>query len=184
ITRPVLEGLRDAGIDHLTVEDVILTHLHYDHAGSLGTFPNARLHVQHAEMAFATGRRVCDRAVRAPFDDEPVAQLVRKLYADHLVCHEGDHEFAPGFELRLCVGHTTGLQAVVCDTERGPVVLASDAAHLYANITREIPFPIFIDEEAYSRAQDRVMTLAGGSLDHVIPGHDPLVLTCFPSEND
>ena len=34
ITRPVLEGLRDAGIDHLSVEDVILTHLHYDHAGS------------------------------------------------------------------------------------------------------------------------------------------------------
>jgi hypothetical protein len=28
------------------------------------------------------------------------------------------------------------------------------------------------------------MELAGGSLDHVIPGHDPLVLSCFPSEND
>ena len=31
---------------------------------------------------------------------------------------------------------------------------------------------------------NRVMDLAGGSLDHVIPGHDPLVLKCFPSEND
>jgi glyoxylase-like metal-dependent hydrolase (beta-lactamase superfamily II) len=184
ITRPVIEGLRDAGIDHLLVEDVILTHLHYDHAGSLGTFPNAKFHVQDAEMAFATGRQIRNREVRAPFDGEPVAQLVRKLYADHVVFHDGDDEFAPGIALRLCQGHTAGLQAVVCDTARGPVVLASDAAHLYANITRRIPFPIFVDEPAYAAAQARVMELAGHSLDHVIPGHDPLVLACFPSEND
>jgi hypothetical protein len=76
-------------------------HLHYDHAGSLSTFPNARFHVQDAEMAFATGRQVCDREVRAPFDGEPVAQLVRKLYADHVVFHDGDEEFAAGVTLHL-----------------------------------------------------------------------------------
>jgi len=184
ITRPVIEGLRDAGIDHLLVEDVILTHLHYDHAGSLSLFPNAKFHVQDAEMAFATGRHVCDREVRAPFDGEPVAQLVRKLYADHVVFHQGDEEFAPGVTLHLCNGHTAGLQVIGCDTARGKVILASDAAHLYANITRKIPFPIFVDEADYAQAQERVMELAGGSLDHVIPGHDPLVLQCFPSEND
>lgn len=184
ITRPLIEGLRDAGVDHLSVEDVILTHLHYDHAGSLSLFPNARFHVQDAELAFATSRRICDRGVRAPFDGEPVAQLVRKLYADHVVFHDGDAEFAPGISLRLCPGHTAGLMAVCCDTERGTVVLASDAAHLYANITRRIPFPIFVDEAAYDAAQARVLELANGSLDHVIPGHDPLVLSCFPSESD
>ncbi|MFC3098286.1 N-acyl homoserine lactonase family protein [Alteraurantiacibacter palmitatis] len=184
ITRPVVEGLRAAGIDHLLVEDVILTHLHYDHAGGLSTFPNARFHVQDAEMAFATGRQVCDPGVRAPFDGEPVAQLVRKVYADHVVFHDGDAQFAPGIRLALCPGHTAGLMAVVCDTARGPVVLASDAAHLYANITRAIPFPIFVDEGDYAAAQARVMELAGGSLDHVIPGHDPLVLAAFPTEND
>lgn len=184
ITRSVNDGLRAAGIDHLLVEDVILTHLHYDHAGSLGTFPNARFHVQDAEMAFATGRHVCDREVRAPFDGEPVAQLVRKLYADHVVFHDGDEDFARGISLHLCDGHTAGLQVVRCETARGTVVLASDAAHLYANITRRIPFPIFVDAEAYARAQARVMELAGGSLDRVIPGHDPLVLQCFPHQND
>jgi glyoxylase-like metal-dependent hydrolase (beta-lactamase superfamily II) len=184
ITRSVNDGLRVAGIDHLLVEDVILTHLHYDHAGSLGTFPNARFHVQDAEMAFATGRHACDREIRAPFDGEPVAQLVRKLYADHVVFHDGDEEFAPGIALRLCPGHTAGLMVVCCETERGTVILASDAAHLYANLTRGIPFPIFIDEAGYAQAQARVMELAGGSLDHVIPGHDPLVLACFPTEND
>jgi glyoxylase-like metal-dependent hydrolase (beta-lactamase superfamily II) len=184
ITRPVLEGLRDAGIDHLSVEDVILTHLHYDHAGSLGTFPNARFHVQDAEMGFATGRQMCEREVRAPFDGEPVAQLVRKVYSDHVVFHDGDADFGAGIALRFLPGHTPGLQAVVCETARGGVVLASDAAHLYANIVRKNAFPIFVDGAAYTAAQERLMTLAGGSLDRVIPGHDPLVLTAFPSEDD
>ncbi|HSQ96298.1 MAG TPA: N-acyl homoserine lactonase family protein [Croceibacterium sp.] len=183
ITRPLVEGLRDAGIDHLSVEDVILTHLHYDHAGSLSLFPNARFHVQDAELAFATSRRVCDAPTRAPFDGEPVAQLVRKLYADHVVFHDGDSEFAPGIALRACPGHTAGLQVVCCETARGTVVLASDAAHLYANITRSLPFPIFVDEAEYRHAQARALELAGGSLDHLIPGHDPLVLQCFPARD-
>jgi hypothetical protein len=64
------------------------------------------------------------------------------------------------------------------------VVLASDAAHLYANITRKLPFPIFVDEADYKQAQKRALELAGGSLDHLIPGHDPLVLQCFPAKDD
>ena len=184
ITRPLIEGLRDAGIDHLTVEDVILTHLHYDHAGSLSLFPNAKFHVQDAELAFATSRHVCDQPTRAPFDGEPVAQLVRKLYADRVVFHDGDEEFAPGITLHLCPGHTAGLMVVACETARGTVVLASDAAHLYANLVRGLPFPIYLDEPQYRAAQARALELAGGSLDHLIPGHDPLVLACFPAEND
>lgn len=184
ITRPVAQGLRDAGIDPLSVDHVILTHLHYDHAGSISTFPNARFHVQDAEMAFATGRHVCSDTTRAPFDGEPVAQLVRRLYADHVVFHDGDEEFAPGIRLYKAAGHTAGMMVVVCETARGDVVLASDVAHLYSNITRAIPFPIFVDIDAYVAAQDKVLELVDGSLDHIIPGHDPLVLACFPTKND
>ena len=184
ITRPIGEGLIAAGIDHLGIEDVILTHLHYDHAGGMSHFPNARFHVQDAELAFATSRHVCESETRAPFDGEPVAQLVRKLYAGRVVFHDGDEEFAPGITLHLTPGHTAGLQVVACETARGPVVLASDATHLYANIARKLAFPIFIDQADYARAQERVMELALGSLDRLIPGHDPLVLACFPAEND
>ena len=39
------EGLEMLGIDAGAVEDVIITHLHYDHAGTLSAFPRARFHV-------------------------------------------------------------------------------------------------------------------------------------------
>ena len=56
ITRLPSEGLQTLGIDSRDVEDVIVSHLHYDHAGDLSSFPNARLHIQESELAYATGR--------------------------------------------------------------------------------------------------------------------------------
>src|SRR5262249_47482240 len=50
------DGLRMLGVDCDSVEHVIITHLHYDHAGNLQLFPRARFHLQDSEMAFATGR--------------------------------------------------------------------------------------------------------------------------------
>ena len=55
---------------------------------------------------------------------------------------DGDTEFAPGIQLVHIGGHTAGLQAVRVHTERGWVVLASDASHYYANLHKESPFPI------------------------------------------
>lgn len=177
--RPVEAGLRALGIDPAEIADVILTHLHYDHAGSLALFPNARFHVQDDELAFATGRAMLHKTVRAPFDAGPVAEMVHLLFGDRLVFHDGDEVLAPGITLRLLAGHTAGLQGVEVATARGPVLLASDACHLYANLVRETPFPIVIDVPAYLDAHRRLLALAGG-LDHVIPGHDPLVLIAFP----
>src|ERR1700682_1344577 len=52
ITRPVQEGLSAAGLDPGTVSDVIITHLHYDHAGNHDLFPNAKYHLQECEMNY------------------------------------------------------------------------------------------------------------------------------------
>src|SRR5688572_28694624 len=52
------EGLRTLGIEAAAVEDVLVTHLHYDHIGNFDLFPAARFHLQDSEMAFATGRHM------------------------------------------------------------------------------------------------------------------------------
>jgi glyoxylase-like metal-dependent hydrolase (beta-lactamase superfamily II) len=181
LLRPVEDGLRAAGVDPAAVEDVIITHMHYDHAGSLGRFPRARFHIQDAEMAFCTGRAMGLASVRAPFDVEPVTEMVRHVFAERVVFHEGSETIAPGIQVHDAFGHTAGLQIVEVDTVRGPVILASDAAHLYANLVRRIPFPIVVDIPAYLAALDRIDALAP-SRSHIVPGHDPLVLSLFPAE--
>ena len=55
------EGLRLIGIEAAAVRDVVITHMHYDHAGNLELFPNARFHIQDAELAFVTGRAMTRR---------------------------------------------------------------------------------------------------------------------------
>lgn len=180
LLRPVEAGLRALGVDPVDVQDVILTHLHYDHAGNLDLFSGARFHVQNAEMAFATGPGMAHLAIRAPFDAAPIRDLIPLIFADRVIFHAGDQPLAPGITLRLLPGHTAGLQAVEVSTQRGPVLLASDAAHLFANLVRAVPFPILIDVPAYLEGQRRLLQLAGG-LDHVIPGHDPLVLSAYPA---
>lgn len=180
LTRPVSDGLKAAGVAAESIEDIIITHMHYDHAGNLALFPRARFHLQDAEMAYCTGRAMTHAHLRAPFAGRDVADMVTTLFQGRVVFHAGDEELAPGLSLHHVGGHTPGLQAVRVNTARGPVVLASDAAHFWANITRGVPFPIVTDLPQYLESHRRLLKLAP-SLDHIIPGHDPAVLTRFPA---
>lgn len=179
LLRPVAEGLAAIGIDAATVQDVIVTHMHYDHAGNHSLFPAARYHLQDEEMAFCTGRAMCDRPMRAPFDARDVQAMVGRVFKDRVVFHDGDAELAPGLTVHRVGGHTRGLQVVRVATRRGWVVLASDAAHFYANWQQRRPFPIVENMAAYLDAFRLIEALAD-SPRHVIPGHDPLVLSRYP----
>ena len=174
-----IEGLRRIGIEPDELDDVVVTHLHFDHAGNLGRFAKARLHLQEAEAAFATGRCMCDGALRLPFDVEDVVDFVRRLYADRIVFHDGDAAPFPGLTLHALPGHSKGIQAARVMTPRGPVVLASDVTHFYANLLRRQPFRITVDAMATLRSYTALMTLAG-DVDRIIPGHDPKVRSIYP----
>lgn len=177
---PVQEGLALVGVVAANVRDVIITHLHYDHAGTLDRFPQATFHVQDAESAYATGRCMCHPALRQPFNVEDIVSFVRKLYGGQVKFHRGTAELAPGLSLHLVGGHTAGLQAVRVWTRRGWVVLASDATHLYGNIDRQIPFPVVYNVGDMLEGHRLVRSLAD-SPQHVIPGHDPQVMHRYPA---
>ena len=179
ILREPVECLADFGIDAATVDTVIITHLHYDHAGVLDRFPAATFHLQAAEMAYATGPCMCHGTLRMPFSAEHVCAMVRKVYSGRVVFHDGDGLVAPGIELAAIGGHSRGLQAVRVKTERGWLVLASDASHFYENFLRKKPFPIVADVQAMLDGFDRLPKLAT-AVDLVVPGHDPLVTSIFP----
>jgi glyoxylase-like metal-dependent hydrolase (beta-lactamase superfamily II) len=179
IVRPVAEGLSAIGISADGIEHIVISHMHYDHAGNHQLFPRARYHLQDAEMAYCTGRCMADREVGGVFDASAVTAMVDKVFAGRVQFHDGDKEIAPGISLHKVGGHTRGMQIVRVATARGWVVLGSDTAHFYANLEPGRPFPILDSLPAYIEAQRTALRLAS-SPQHFIPGHDPLVLARYP----
>ncbi len=179
VLRTPASALATIGIDAAAIEDVVITHLHYDHAGTLAAFPKARFHLQAAEMAYATGPCMCQPYLKAPFTADHVCEMVRNLYSGRVLFHEGDAEIAPGLTVHKIGGHSRGLQALRVMTAVGPVVLASDAAHYYETFELEKPFIIVADMEDMLKGYARIQTLAGDRK-RVIPGHDPLVFKYYP----
>ena len=172
-------ALAPLGLRAEDITDVIVTHLHYDHAGGLHLFPNARLHMQAAEMAYATGPCMCHDVLRAPFTAGHVCEAVRRLYSGQVVFHDGDAEIAEGVTVHRIGGHTRGLQAVRVRTNAGWLVLASDAAHFYETLRERQPFPIVVDLADMLDGFHRLEALAPDRK-LIVPGHDPIVTRAFP----
>ena len=174
------EGLEMLGVSASAVQDVVVTHLHYDHVGNFDLFPAARLHLQELEMRYATGRYMAHDCFRGAFEVEDVVGVVRRVYGGRVEFHDGDVTVAPGISLHLIGGHTMGLQVVRVATRRGWVVLASDASHFYANLEQSRPFPIVWSVADMVEGYRRIRELAASPA-HIIPGHDPLVLERYPA---
>ena len=119
IVKPVGDGLRALGIEPGSVETIIISHMHYDHVGNYDLFPRARYHLQDDEMAYATGRYMCHKALRPPFEVEDVIAMVRKLFAGRVAFHSGADEIVPGVTVHRIGGHSKGLQSVRVKTRRG-----------------------------------------------------------------
>lgn len=178
-----IAALSDIGVSAEQVDDVIITHLHYDHAGNLDKLPKARFHIQDDEVDYATGRCMCHPSVRHAYSVEDVVLLVRNVYENRVVFHDGDDDIAPGVRVLNIGGHTKGLQAVLVNTRRGQVVLASDASHYYENMEDARPFPIIYNMIDVLTGYAK-LAAAATSPDHIIPGHDPKVLDSYPFHNN
>jgi glyoxylase-like metal-dependent hydrolase (beta-lactamase superfamily II) len=109
--------------------------------------------------------------------------MVRNVFDGRVHFHNGDQDIAPGLSLHHIGGHTAGMMSVRVNTDRGNVVLASDASHFYANMEDRRPFVIVQNHADMMQGHRKLYQLAD-SENHVIPGHDPLVMARYqaPSE--
>lgn len=178
------EAIELCGVGADQVTDVVITHLHFDHAGNLDKFPNATAHFQDRELRFATSRHMTVRhaSFGSSFEADDVAEVVRSIFAARAGFHDGDGVVTPGIALYLVRGHTPGTQVVGVWTRRGWVLLVSDASHYYANINEGRPFFIYDDLGDVFEAYRRIRRLSP-TPDHIVPGHDPLVMEQYPAPN-
>lgn len=125
---PIEPALRKAGFDPETVDLVLMSHLHFDHAGGLlladGTraFPRARIVAQRSEweIAFSENSRIV-----ASYD-QPELALVRDWGAEGWV--EGERELLPGVSVLPSGGHSAGHQAIIVRGARETVAFFGDLA--------------------------------------------------------
>jgi glyoxylase-like metal-dependent hydrolase (beta-lactamase superfamily II) len=173
------ELLGRLGVAPDEVDTVILSHLHYDHAGTTADFPRATIHVQRTELDYWEGPVAARNHLESWLSDPEDREVIRSTASERVVLGTGDVEVAPGVSAHLVGGHTPGMQVVRVQTAEGVVVIASDASHYYENIEEDRPFAILHDVPGTYAAFDRIAELAGQS-PIIVPGHDPLVLERHP----
>jgi N-acyl homoserine lactone hydrolase len=153
-------------VDLATLTRVVLTHLHFDHAGGLSLLPeSAPIYLQRAEWEGAQDRATVERNFFLPRDYANAPAKLHLLDGDHDLLGDGS------VELLSTPGHTPGHQSV----RVGELVIGADVAH-YASVLDDRRFPSFADDfDAQSRSAHRLRDLRETGLT-VQPGHDPDVL--------
>jgi len=173
------EAVGRAGINADQVTDVIITHMHWDHAGGITLFPKARIWIQKEEYNYYTGEAWQSPATHGGIDAEDVAALVRRNVEGSVSFVNGDdQEPIPGVRLYTGGRHTFASQYAGVNTKAGTVIIASDNCYLYENLDKHAAIAQTLDAASNLRAQDRMRSLASAPR-LVVPGHDPEVFVRF-----
>ncbi len=155
-------------VDLGTLTMVVLTHLHFDHAGGLSLVPESvPVVVQRTEW-------------EAGHDDAAIARnffLARDYAVRDVRLIDGDHDLLGDGSVKLLFtpGHTPGHQSV----QIGDLVLGADVTHFASGLDDHV-FPAFgedLGRQKQSAIRLRELREAGAT---VMPGHDPDVLRAGP----
>lgn len=145
----VASSLAELSVRLEDVDALILSHLHFDHAGgatrfdpdgrAVPAFPNATLYVQAEELAHARSPNERDRASYRSQDWEPFAD------AGRLETVSGEVEVRPGVTVVPVRGHNAGMQAVRVESEDNVAFYFADALPT----TAHVPIPWIMGYDLY-----------------------------------
>jgi len=177
------EAVKLIGLPPEQVTDIVISHAHWDHMGGIDLFPKALVWVQKEEFRYYTGEAWQPGGDHGGIDPDDVQELVRLNTEGRLRLVDGDNvEILPGIHAYTGGHHTYCSQYLLVDGAP-KFVLASDNAYLYRNLETHMASATFSDEfhAANIKNQQRMIELAG-SLERVVPGHDALEFTKFPTQ--
>ena len=114
----LLTALCDAGVEPDSIDTLILSHLHFDHAAGATLLPNAKVVVQKQEWEDAL-------ANRSTMSKTYLSRVLDSI-KDRVELVEGQTEFIEGITLTPRVGHTWGIQSIEVETSDGTLCFVSD----------------------------------------------------------
>ena len=154
-------------VDVSTLTRIVLTHLHFDHAGALTLLPaSVPVVVQRREWEAGHDAAAIERNFLYPRDYAVGERDVVLIDGDHDLLGDGS------IELLLTPGHTPGHQSVRVGDQ---LILGVEVAH-FASALDDHRFPMFADDfETQAQSADRLRRLRDAGT-RVLPGHDPEVL--------
>jgi len=175
------DTLKPLGLKPEDITDIVITHMHWDHADGMDLFPNARIWIQKDELQYYAGEAWQSKDTHGGIDADDVLTLVKLNTQGRVGLVNGDaQEIIPGIICYTGGRHTYASQYVGVNTSAGTVVLASDNMYLYENLEKHVPIAATLDAVSNLHAQDRMKQIAA-SPGLIIPGHDPAVMTKFPN---
>jgi glyoxylase-like metal-dependent hydrolase (beta-lactamase superfamily II) len=162
----LVHRLDSLGLEPNDVDIVVLSHLHFDHAGGADIFPASELVVQKDEYAFAhyPSQFLAGFYYRKNFD--------LPGYRWRLL--DGDTELVPGVTAVRSDGHTPGHQSLLVNLPlTGPVILAGDCCYWQRSIDEDLPPGVVWDPTRAMHSIKRLKTLARLTGGRIFPSHDP-----------
>lgn len=175
----MIGALARANVAPEQITDVILTHLHFDHAGGATTrnddgtlepaFPNAIYHLQRRNLEWAQKPNPRERASYLAENFEPL------LEADRLVLHDGPRDLYPGLTALISNGHTEGLQIVRVRGEDEALYYCADLIPTTAHV--HLPFCMGYDNHALQVIEEKraLLSQVAEKGHWIFYEHDPAV---------
>jgi len=174
------DAIAKLGLAPTDITDVIITHMHWDHADGMDLFPRAKIWIQKDEYGYYTGAAWRSGGKHGGIEPDDVLTLVKLNMAGKVNLVDGDNvEIIDGIKAYTGGRHTYASQYVGVRTTDGTVVIASDNMYLYENLEKHAPIAQTFDFDSNLKAQDRMAQLATRP-DLIVPGHDPVVFVKFP----
>ena len=162
----LVHRLDSLGLEPASVDLVVLSHLHYDHAGGAALFQDSELIVQQDEYSYAH--------YPASFFASFYYRKNYDLPGYRWRLLDGDAELVPGITALRSDGHTPGHQSLLVELpQTGPVILAGDCCYWQQSIDHETPPGVVWDPTRAMHAIKRLKTIARLMGGRIFPSHDP-----------
>jgi N-acyl homoserine lactone hydrolase len=163
----LVHRLAALGLEPSSVDLVVLSHLHYDHAGGASLFPSSELIAQKDEYAYAH--------YPASFFESFYYRKNFDLPGARWRLLDGDTELVPGVTVLRTDGHTPGHQSLLVELpETGAVILSGDACYWQESIDKERPPGVVWNPTLALHAIKKLKTIARLVGGRIFPSHDPV----------